>query len=50
LENIDNAGVKLSEFKGKVIVLNVWATWCVPCVPDLQRSRDGDDRTRRQDL
>ena len=30
----------LSDFKGKVVVLNVWATWCVPCrteMPTLDR-------------
>jgi thiol-disulfide isomerase/thioredoxin len=35
LKNIDNAGVKLSGFKGKVIVLNFWATWCVPCKAEI---------------
>jgi thiol-disulfide isomerase/thioredoxin len=32
----------LTDFKGKVVVLNVWATWCVPCrreMPTLDRLR-----------
>ena len=30
----------LADFKGKVILLNIWATWCVPCrkeMPTLDR-------------
>ena len=39
-ENDAGQGRSLSDFKGKVLVLNIWATWCVPCrreMPTLDR-------------
>ena len=37
-KDMNGAEVRLADYKGKVILLNVWATWCGPCeleIPEL---------------
>ncbi len=51
LKSVDGKDVKLSDFRGKAVILNFWGTWCPPCraeIPDmidLQKQYGGEKFT-----
>ncbi len=34
-EDLDGNPIALSDYKGKRILLNYWATWCTPCIEEM---------------
>ena len=48
-KNAQGGGLRLSQWKGRVVLVNLWATWCAPCrkemptLADLQRKLGSKD-------
>jgi thiol-disulfide isomerase/thioredoxin len=42
--------MSLADFRGKVVVLNLWATWCTPCLAEMPMLDRLQDELRNEDV
>ncbi len=50
LTDVNGAPVSLSDYVGKVIYIDFWATWCPPCVRKLSMIQDVENQINRNDV
>jgi len=50
LKALDGTPLKLSDYRGKVILLDFWATWCAPCQEEIPRFVEWQSKYRDRGL
>lgn len=50
LKDMYGRDVKLSDYRGKVVLLNFWATWCGPCLAEIPSFVDLQAKYKKQGL
>jgi len=50
LKDVDGKDVRLADFKGRPLLINVWATWCAPCKVEIPWFVEFADKYKDQNL
>jgi len=49
-ESIDGEKISLSSFKGKWVYIDIWATWCNPCVGEIPKLKEIEAKFHGQNI
>lgn len=50
LENLEGERAKLSDLRGKVVLLNFWEIWCGPCIESIPKIKEMVDKYTEKDF
>ena len=50
LPDLDGKMINLVDYRGKVVFLNIWATWCAPCVEEMPSMEKLHQELKNQDF
>ncbi|MEI9957645.1 MAG: TlpA disulfide reductase family protein [Ferruginibacter sp.] len=49
LEDLDGKTVSLESLKGKVVIVDFWATWCGPCIASMPAMKTAQEKYKQRD-